>query len=124
MKIYHVKNFEITSQKIRFEISGNWITVPLQDTASPILPRAELQKLQIFEIDPYGIGIHWPLLDEDLSVAGLLKIAGREDLAVDPKQDSNWYSSKSKLRSYRLLSCWMPAQQCVTSDRDCEQTWH
>ena len=66
---------------LKFQETG--LRSPLQETASPILPRAELQELQIFEIDPYGIGIHWPLLDEDLSVAGLLKIAGREDLAVD-----------------------------------------
>ena len=95
MKIHHVKNFEITSQKIRFEISGNWITVPLQDTASPILPRAELQKLQIFEIDPYGIGIHWTLLDEGLSIAGLLKIAGREDLAVDSNKIQTGIQAKA-----------------------------
>jgi hypothetical protein len=47
---------------LKFQETG--LRSPLQETASPILPRAELQELQIFEIDPYGIGIHWPLLDE------------------------------------------------------------
>ena len=84
MKVHDVKNLEVTSQEIRFEISGSFITVPLQQTASYILPKAELQQLQIFEVDHYGIGIHWPLLDEDLSIAGLLRVAGREDLVVDP----------------------------------------
>ena len=46
---------------LKFQETGR---SPLQETASPILPRAELQELQIFEIDPYGIGIQWPLLDE------------------------------------------------------------
>ena len=46
---------------LKFQETGR---SPLQETASPILPRAELQELQIFEIDPYGIGIHCPLLDE------------------------------------------------------------
>ena len=48
---------------LKFQETGR---SPLQETASPILPRAELQELQIFEIDPYGIGIQWPLLDETL----------------------------------------------------------
>ena len=42
---------------LKFQETGR---SPLQETASPILPRAELQELQIFEIDPYGIGIQWP----------------------------------------------------------------
>lgn len=83
MKVHDVKNLEVTSQEIRFEISGIIITVPLQQTMSYILPKAGLQQLQIFEIDSYGIGIHWPLLDEDLSIAGLLRAAGREDLVFD-----------------------------------------
>ena len=86
MKVHDIKNLEVTSQEIRFEISGIIISVPLQQTMSHILPKAGPQQLQIFEIDSYGIGIHWPLLDEDLSIAGLLRAAGREDLVVDPSR--------------------------------------
>ena len=84
MKVHNVNNLEVSDQGIRFEIAGNLISLPLAQTASTILPNADLKKLRIFELDPYGIGIHWPLLDEDLSIAGLLKAAGREDLVVDP----------------------------------------
>ena len=41
---------------------------------SPILQRASQQERNIFEISPSGYGIHWPSLDEDLSIDGLLGI--------------------------------------------------
>ena len=56
--------------------------VPLSKTGSKVLPHAKLEHLQIFELDDDGIGIFWPVLDEDLSIAGLLRSAGREGLVV------------------------------------------
>ncbi len=41
---------------------------------SPALHRATAQEKMTFEISPSGYGIHWPLLDEDLSIDGLLGI--------------------------------------------------
>jgi hypothetical protein len=41
---------------------------------SPALYRATAQEKMTFEISPSGYGIHWPLLDEDLSIDGLLGI--------------------------------------------------
>ena len=38
----------------------------------PTLHSATSAELENFEIGPAGIGIHWPDLDEDLSVAGLM----------------------------------------------------
>lgn len=38
-----------------------------------------------YELSPSGYGIHWPLVDEDLSVDGLLKIAKREKPAYSTK---------------------------------------
>ncbi len=41
---------------------------------SPALQKASEPERNIFEISPSGYGIHWPLLDEDLSIDGLLGI--------------------------------------------------
>ena len=41
---------------------------------SQVLLNAPEKDRQIFEISPSGYGIHWPLLDEDLSIDGLLGI--------------------------------------------------
>ena len=42
---------------------------------SPRLWSASPQERAKFELSPSGYGIHWPLLDEDLSVDGLLGIS-------------------------------------------------
>ena len=41
---------------------------------SSVLQKASQQERNTFEISPSGYGIHWPLLDEDLSIDGLLGI--------------------------------------------------
>lgn len=41
---------------------------------SPKLARATMSDRMNFEISPSGYGIHWPTLDEDLSIDGLLGI--------------------------------------------------
>ena len=44
---------------------------------SPALQNASDEEKNLFEISPSGYGIHWPLLDEDLSIDGLLSDAHR-----------------------------------------------
>ena len=41
---------------------------------SPVLENASEEERNNFEISPSGYGIHWPLLDEDISIDGLLGI--------------------------------------------------
>jgi hypothetical protein len=43
-------------------------------TMNMTLSRASEQQLAQFEVSPSGYGIHWPLLDEDISVDGLLGV--------------------------------------------------
>ena len=49
---------------------GRTISVPI--AWFPRLSHAAEAERENYEIGPAGIGIHWPDLDEDLSVAGLL----------------------------------------------------
>ncbi len=49
---------------------------------SSVLHQASEQEKNTFEISPSGYGIHWPLLDEDLSVDGLLGIAHRPEKKI------------------------------------------
>lgn len=51
-------------------VDGRVVSVPL--TWFPTLSKASNQELGEWELLGDGEGIHWPLLDEDLSVAGLL----------------------------------------------------
>jgi len=81
-KIYEIKDLSVNQNTISFELSGHKVMIPLSKSGSKVLPHAKLEHLQIFELDDDGIGIHWPVLDEDLSIAGLLRSAGREDFVV------------------------------------------
>jgi hypothetical protein len=45
------------------------------DVASAKLNEASQVERDLFKISPSGYGIHWPLIDEDLSVEKLLKLA-------------------------------------------------
>lgn len=49
---------------------------------SPVLHKASEKEKNTFEISPSGYGIHWPLLDEDLSVDGLLGITHRPEKGI------------------------------------------
>ena len=41
---------------------------------SPVLEKASKEERNNFEFSPSSYGIHWPLLDEDISIDGLLGI--------------------------------------------------
>ena len=81
-KIYPIRNFTVTGDAIRFELGDAAISLALDRCGSKILPTAQAEQRQVFEIDEDGLGVHWPLLDEDLSISGLLRAAGRDDLVV------------------------------------------
>ena len=72
------KHHEISG--LRFEDDLMVLTIDGQlkkfktNEVSPVLHNATEQEKMTFEISPSGYGIHWPLLDEDLSVDGLLGI--------------------------------------------------
>ena len=51
-------------------VDGRIISVPI--VWFPVLHNATKPERENYEIGPAGIGIHWPDLDEDLSIAGLM----------------------------------------------------
>ena len=52
-------------------IDGRTLAVPL--AWFPILLHATSEERKQWELSAAGFGIHWPLLDEDLSASGLLQ---------------------------------------------------
>lgn len=67
-----VKEVRVTEDELSvLLVDGRLIAVPL--SWFPRLLRATPQQRSHFEILGGGQGIHWPDLDEDLSVAGLLR---------------------------------------------------
>ncbi|RME01849.1 MAG: DUF2442 domain-containing protein [Calditrichaeota bacterium] len=55
------------------KVDNKEYTFPLEKISKKLL-NASPSERKIFEISPSGYGIHWPVLDEDLSIDGLLGI--------------------------------------------------
>jgi Protein of unknown function (DUF2442) len=63
---------ELTAEALILLLGERRLRIPWEK-CSPRLAAASEQERMFAELSPGGYGIHWPLLDEDLSVNGLLK---------------------------------------------------
>lgn len=61
--------FDATTMRVHFT-DGRILSVPL--AWFPALSAATPEQLARYEIGGGGVGLHWPELDEDLSIAGLM----------------------------------------------------
>jgi len=74
MNRYHeIKNVKIVKGTLNAIIDGSNIQRNLKDI-SDLLEAATVEEQNTFQISPSGYGIHWPLIDEDISIDGLLGI--------------------------------------------------
>ena len=66
-----VRSVEVTHERITMYLAdGRWISIPLN--WSWRLEQATPQQRAHYEIIGDGDGVHWPDIDEDLSVRGML----------------------------------------------------
>ena len=72
-KHYAVDDIHFEGDDIILSIDGKRKRYPLREI-SPCLFNASDSERNMFEISPSGYGIHWPLLDEDISIDGLLGV--------------------------------------------------
>lgn len=54
------------------KVDGKQIKILLDNISSRLKLADDLQR-NLFKISPSGYGIHWPLIDEDLSIDSILK---------------------------------------------------
>ena len=75
MKACHeIRDLHFSGEYMVLTIDGTEKKLRVKDV-SPALDRASEEQRNTFEVSPSGYGIHWPLLDEDIAVDGLLGIA-------------------------------------------------
>jgi len=77
-RFYDIKKIIITDETLDIVIDGVSHSFNLREV-SPLLSKANNKERETYEISPSGYGIHWPLLDEDLSIDGLLGIVHTSD---------------------------------------------
>ena len=69
------------SDRLYLVVAGREYSFDLKDV-SPKLASAGKTERECFEISPSGYGIHWPLLDEDLSVDALIASSAADGAPV------------------------------------------
>ncbi len=74
MKKYHdVKNIRFDEEKLYLNIDGKEYSFPFE-SISEKLSKSSKEEREQYIISPSGYGIHWDIIDEDLSIDGLLGI--------------------------------------------------
>ena len=72
-RFHEVKNLKFTDDRLIIEIDGEEKKYELTKISKKLSEASEIEK-NTYEISPSGYGIHWPLIDEDISIDGLLGI--------------------------------------------------
>jgi len=74
MKAYHdVGNLHFSGEYMVLTIDGTEKRLRIKEVSRALQHASEDQR-NTFDVSPSGYGIHWPLLDEDIAVDGLLGI--------------------------------------------------
>ena len=99
MKEHHiVTNHCIVGGVLHLTVDGYDLEVNLRDV-SPAFANASELEMQAFEVTPSGYGLHWPLLDEDISIDGLL---GKKHLLDDERHFTTRPSIKSSAHAFAV----------------------
>ena len=79
-KAHQVEGVSVSGGTLRMCVDGRVYTIDLADH-SRRLAGASPEQRRRFVVSPTGYGIHWPDLDEDLSIDGLIGIEHMSPLA-------------------------------------------
>ena len=82
-KLVNIQGIHFRKDRLILIVDEKEYRFKLEDI-SPKLRKAGKKERKLFEISPSGYGIHWPLLDEDLSVEALIKSLRRETATYRP----------------------------------------
>ena len=80
MKAYHkIKNLRFIDDKLFLSIDGTDFSFNINSLSKKLLNASKVER-DNFKISPSGYGIHWPLLDEDISIDGMLKLTHNKSI--------------------------------------------
>jgi hypothetical protein len=71
METYKISNIYFEQEKLVLVLNNQQYYFKISEISEK-LAKADEKERNNFQISPSGYGIHWPSLDEDLSINGLL----------------------------------------------------
>ncbi|MDE2060551.1 MAG: DUF2442 domain-containing protein [candidate division NC10 bacterium] len=72
-KVHDIQHVSFSGTVMRLHVDGRDYQIDIADK-SERLRKATQQQRKNVEISPAGYGIHWPDVDEDLSIDGLIGV--------------------------------------------------
>ena len=69
---HKVRVLDTGEDRLTLEIDGKTVSADWR-ALSPRLAEAPQVAREAIEVSPAGYGLHWPLVDEDLSIDGILR---------------------------------------------------
>lgn len=73
-RVHKIDGLSFENDHMRVQIDGKEHLFDLKGISLRLLHATSEQRVA-YEVSPSGYGIHWPLIDEDLSIDGLLGIS-------------------------------------------------
>lgn len=73
-KHHTIQSLDFDKQWMIVTVDGQTFRLPMAETSQRLANASETER-KIYQVSPSGYGIHWPTLDEDLSIDGLLSLA-------------------------------------------------
>ncbi len=72
MKLVHrIQKIDFSGSQMKLTVDGKEVVINLTKTSQRLL-KASKKERETYKVSPSGYGIHWPLIDEDLSIDALL----------------------------------------------------
>ncbi|WP_069791014.1 DUF2442 domain-containing protein (plasmid) [Cyanobacterium sp. IPPAS B-1200] len=78
-KIHDIQSINFTEREIILTVDQKTYHLPLSEVSKKLDQASEMER-KVYKISPSGYGIHWVMIDEDLSIDGLIKLA--ENLSI------------------------------------------
>ena len=69
---HKIEKIRFSQDFVMLNIDGNELIIPLDKLSRKLKSATEIER-EMYKISPSGYGIHWPLIDEDLSIDGILR---------------------------------------------------
>ena len=72
-KIHEIEKLDFSGEFLLLSVDGRSYQIRIADASQRLAESTDAQR-RFFRISPSGYGIHWPEIDEDLSVDGLIEL--------------------------------------------------
>ena len=73
-EIHRVEGITFTGACMLMTVDGKGYSCALAEVSDRLTRASDVER-ENYEVSPSGYGIHWPLVDEDLTVDGLIRMA-------------------------------------------------